>query len=423
MRVSERGKLLRLWRYRWKRCVQFSDSSDEEEFGDIRAALESSRYLSRPTVHFSQHNCPELRSLLSQRPKFFRQQTRMTVQTFVKLLSNVISDRIFHNDSHHMQRHPGIQLYVFLQTMGHDGNGLVTTSISGIQNIGSGTVALYVSRVAQAIRNLHSTLLKWPGPRARERMSARFFAKYGFYSFGILDGTFVYFNQAPAVDPECFFTRKKKSYGMNCQLICDLDWRIIGYVLGWPGCTPDTTAYESSEFFTRSSDFFSQGESLLADKGYCVRSTLTVPYDEPEVQDTPHSSQEQKQLYNDGLKKGRLLIERVNAMLKNRFTWLKGMRFQVKCTEDFHKCNEVVISLLLLHNFMMSELDVWSDGAAPACDEWEHALSEAQANVAAAHAKASSRMTQREQDLYTRLQRHQTFLLWKEKEATNAFFV
>ncbi|MFM1930970.1 MAG: hypothetical protein RL226_273 [Bacteroidota bacterium] len=128
-------------------------------------------------------------------------------------------------------------------------------------------------------------------------------------------------------------------------------------------------------------------------------------------------------MYNDGLKKARLLIERVNAMLKNRFTWLTGMRFQVKSKEDFEKCNEVVVSLLLLHNFMMSELDVWTDGTSPACDDWEHALSEAQSNVAAAHAKAATKMTQREQDLYTRLQRHQTFLLWKENEAANAFFV
>jgi hypothetical protein len=423
MRVSKRAKLLRLWRYRWKRVVQFSDDSDEEEFGDIRAALESSRYMGRPRYYFSQHNCPELSSLLSLRPKYFRQQTRMTQQTFVKFLSALISNPIFHNESHHQQRHPGIQLFVFLQTMGHDGNGLVTISVSGMQNIGDGTVALYVSRVAKAIRDLHSKLLKWPGPRTRKRMSARFFAKFGFYSFGILDGTFVYFNQAPSIDPECFFTRKKKNYGMNCQLICNLDWRIIGYVVGWPGCTPDTTAYESSDFFTRSSEYFSQGESLLADKGYCVRSTLTVPYDEPELQDTLHSTQLQKQLYNDGLKKARLLIERVNAMLKNRFTWLKGMRFQVRCREDFEKCNEIVISLLILHNFMMSELDVWTDGTAPVCDEWLHGFSEAQANVAAGIAKAASNMTQREQDLYTRLQRHQTFLLWKEKEATDAFFV
>jgi hypothetical protein len=345
----------------------------------------------------------------------------MCAQTFLKFLTLLIADPVFQNGSFNAQRHPGVQLYVYLQTVGHDGNGIVVESISGMGNIGDGTVSLYVARVAQAILRLHSKFLKWPGKRARNRMAARFFCKFGFYAVGILDGTFVYFNQAPAIDPECFFTRKKKSYGINCQLMCDLDWHIIGYVVGWPGCTPDTTAYESSKFYTEQTSYFTEGEYLLADKGYCVRHTLTVPYDEPEVQDTPASTAEQKQMYNDGLKRARLLIERVNAMLKNRFTWLKGMRFQVKTEEDFKKCNDIIVSLFVVHNFMMSERDVWSQVDTPECDQWQNTLSEAQANVAAAQAKAAACMTQREQELYTRLQRHQTFLLWKQTQSANSF--
>jgi hypothetical protein len=126
-------------------------------------------------------------------------------------------------------------------------------------------------------------------------------------------------------------------------------------------------------------------------------------------------------MYNDGLKRARLLIERVNAMLKNRFTWLKGMRFQVKTEEDFKKCNDIIVSLFVVHNFMMSERDVWSQVDTPECDQWQNTLSEAQANVAAAQAKAAACMTQREQELYTRLQRHQTFLLWKQTQSANSF--
>jgi hypothetical protein len=422
MKISERGKLLLAWRRRFKRAVQFSDASDEEEFAEVRSALESTRYLSRPKVYLSQHNCPELLKLCLQRPLFFRQQTRMCVQTFLKFLGLLIGDPVFQNESRHAQRHPGVQLYVFLQTVGHDGNGLVVESIAGMANFGDGTVSLYFSRVSEAILRLHSKLLLWPGARARKRMGARFMKKYGFYACGILDGTFVYFNQAPSVDPECFFTRKKKNYGINCQLICDLDWRIIGYVVGWPGCTPDTTAFESSQFFLDQETFFTQGESLLADKGYNVRHALTVPYDEPEVVDTATSTAAQKQLYNEGLKRARLLIERVNAMLKNRFTWLKGMRFQVRGLQDFSKCNDVIVALLLVHNFMMSERDVWSEVDAPDCDAWENALSESQANVAAAQAKAAARMPQRDQELLTRQQRHQTFLQWYDIQQANTFF-
>jgi hypothetical protein len=424
MKLSERQKLLRLWRYRWKRVVQFSDVEDEEEFSDIRAALEVARYLSRPVKCLSQHNSPELSVLLQVRRDYFRQQTRMCQETFLKLLGLIIDDPVFDNDSSCPQRHPGLQLYVYLQVVGHDGNGLVCTSIAGMQSISEGSVSTYTSRVCDALHGLKRKLLRWPKPSARARMSARFFEKFGFYCCGILDGTFVYFNQAPAIDPECFFTRKKKMYGVNCQLICDLDWRIIGFVVGWPGCTPDTTAYESSDFYKEQESYFTPGESVMADKGYNPRATVTVPYDEPEVVDTVHSTADRKREYNDGLKKGRLLIERVNAMLKNRFTWLKGMRLQVKKMEDFAKVNRMIIGLLILHNFMMSKgvRDVWSDVRNPECDEWCNQMSKAQAKFAQARAKATANLTTRDQDLLARVSRESQYLLWKDARAIDSYF-
>ena len=71
---------------------------------------------------------------------------------------------------------------------------------------------------------------------------------------------------------------------------------------------------------------------------------------------------------------------------------------------------------------MMSERDVWSEVDAPDCDAWENALSESQANVAAAQAKAAARMPQRDQELLTRQQRQQTFLHWYDTQEANTFF-
>jgi hypothetical protein len=68
---------------------------------------------------------------------------------------------------------------------------------------------------------------------------------------------------------------------------------------------------------------------------------------------------------------------------------------------------------------------VWSEVDAPDCDAWENALSESQANVAAAQAKAAARMPQRDQELLTRQQRHQTFLHWydiQQIQQANSFF-
>jgi hypothetical protein len=425
MKYSARKRLKWLLYRRWKRACLYSDNSDEEEFGEARAALESSRYLCRSAAHSSQRHCVVLEALLHQKRDFFRQQTRMCQESFLKLLWCIHDDPIFHNMSKNKQRHPGVQLYTFLQVMGHDGNGLCNVAISGHSRMGEGTVSLYVQRVTDAILRIEPRLVKWPGTAARKAMSARFFIQYGLYCVGILDGTFVYFNQAPSIDPHNFFTRKRKMYGLNCQLICDLDWRIIGYVVGWPGCTTDTQAYETSQYFTHETLFFAPGQCVLADKGYTPRLSVCVPYDEPEVITTPDSTADDKSQYNEGIKKGRLLIERVNAMLKNRFTWLKGIRFQVKCREDFEKCNSSVISLFVVHNFMMQQdvMDVWTDIRPARCDEWADSMSEQQANVAHAVAKAASiaKSTKREQELVSRVLRVQQFIEWQTRQMAETY--
>lgn len=417
-KLSARALLKRQLAARWRRAVYFSDSSDEEDFAQARASLEGTRYLARPLRYTTQHNCPQLMALLAMRRDFFRHQTRMCQETFLSLLDLIIDNPSFYSDSLRMQRHPGIQLFAYLQVMGHDGNGLSTTAIAGVLHIGHGTVSLYAQRVASAIRELKQQWARWPNATCRQAMSARFFQTFGFFAFGILDGTFVYFNQAPSVDPHNFFTRKRKMYGLNCQLICDLDWRIIGYVLGWPGCTPDTQAFETSQFHLRSDDFFSKGEFILADKGYTPRLTVCVPYDEPECVGTADSSEDQKRSYNNGLKKGRLLIERVNAMLKNRFTWLKGMRYPVRCTNDFEKINHSIEAVIVLHNFMMSNRikDVWSDVRRPDCDAWASDLAKQQARVAVATAKAAAavRSTKREAELLSRMERVSQYTLWQD---------
>jgi hypothetical protein len=69
---------------------------------------------------------------------------------------------------------------------------------------------------------------------------------------------------------------------MNCQLIVDFDWKIIGYIVGWPGCAQDVTSFEASDFYLNPAQFFSPGESIMADKGYVSRLMLKVPLQQPQ---------------------------------------------------------------------------------------------------------------------------------------------
>jgi hypothetical protein len=212
---------------------------------------------------------------------------------------------------------------------------------------------------------------------------------------------------------------------MNVQLVVDFDWYIIGYIVGWPGCAQDVTSFESSQWFLNPTLFFSPGESILADKGYVVRLMLTVPYDDPELElDSIMDSQLQLRVqFNDGIKRKRIIIERVNARLKNRMAYLKGMRLQARiangggeCHEDFKTINDVTVSCFVLYNFLIRHNDAWeaSDDVQPVSDQFidrQHELQAKQAKILA-RASACAAFSQREHELAAReltVQHHATF--------------
>jgi hypothetical protein len=416
MRVSKRQKLLRFLRARWKLHVILSDDSDAEEMMEVGAALQASRYLIKRPVHNGMKLSLQLRELLAQDAATFRLKTRLCQQTFLILLGLLQSDPIFHNMSHNPQRPVGLQLYCYLVTVGHDGNGQCARIISGDVKVGEGTVTLYVHRVIKAMLNAKDQFIKWPSPEKRKRDSAQTLQDSGFYCFGIIDGTHVYFSQAPAVDANNFYTRKKGLYGMNVQLVVDFNWYIIGYIVGWPGCAQDVTSFESSQWFLDPNRFFAPGESLMADKGYVPRMMLTVPFDDPELVDYElcESARQKRVAFNDGIKKKRILIERVNARLKNRLTSLKGVRLQVRVAQglgddsgqDFKAVNDFTVSCFVLHNFLVQYNDAFEkeEELPPVVDQWCNdfqVILGGQATVLA-RASALALFSQRETELAAR---------------------
>jgi hypothetical protein len=331
------------------------------------------------------------------------------------LLGLLSSDPIFYNESHNPQRPVGVQLYCYMVTVGHDGDGQCSRIIAGDVHIGEGTVSLYVHRVCQALLNIKGRFIKWPSAAKRKRDSAQTLQDSGFYCFGIIDGTHVYFSQAPAVDANNFYTRKKGLYGMNVQLIVDFNWYIIGYIVGWPGCAQDITSFESSQWFLNPSRFFDDGESLMADKGYVPRLMLTVPFDEPELfaAHLDESSRRVRVLFNDGIKKKRILIERVNARLKNRLKSLKGVRLQARVAEgsegsgeDFKAVNDFVVSCFVVHNFLVRHNDAWEkeEDVPPVEDQWANSFQKLLGKQARVLGKVSAlaAISQREQEIATR---------------------
>jgi hypothetical protein len=172
----------------------------------------------------------QLSHLLQQDADLFRKKTRMCKQTFLVALGLISDDAIFHNLSRNPQRPAGIQLYCYAVTIAHQGTGESLGIIAGDLNLGCGTVTSYFHRVCRALLNKVDAFIKWPSASKRRADSAQAMQDCGLYSFGIIDGTHVYFSQAPAVDSHNFFTRKKVSLFMihfvNCRCLTFLSGAI-----------------------------------------------------------------------------------------------------------------------------------------------------------------------------------------------------
>jgi hypothetical protein len=84
MRVSNRQKLLRFLRARWKLHVILSDDSDADDMMEIGAALTASRYLNAP-IHSGMKLSLQLTELLRQDAATFRLKTRLCRDTLITL--------------------------------------------------------------------------------------------------------------------------------------------------------------------------------------------------------------------------------------------------------------------------------------------------------------------------------------------------
>ena len=116
---------------------------------------------------------------------------------------------------------------VTLERLGCDGNG---TSVGRLAHTcGIGTVVLYCKRVVEAIMSMEEEFIRWPDSAERRIIAHRIEEDTGFPGcVGVVDGTHVHFAQRPAIDPECYWTRKHK-YSINATVVCDDKRRILYY--------------------------------------------------------------------------------------------------------------------------------------------------------------------------------------------------
>ena len=115
--------------------------------------------------------------------------------------------------------------------------------------IGEGTVQKISDQVITAICSLEREYLSWYSSSQITEMKARIYQQSGFLNcIGFLDGTTIVFAEKPVKEGEAYYSRKS-DYGINSQIIADLDGYICYIFTGYPASVHDSQCVHNSNLF------------------------------------------------------------------------------------------------------------------------------------------------------------------------------
>ena len=355
-KVSERKKLLKELEHCAKHIIISTplgqeDDSDLDEILEISAALKQCRYLHPRVLDFKKRSMADLLWGYSERN--FRQETRMSKDSFVRIVRCLEKHPIFENNSHRKQTSAWIQCLVVFRRFGCYGNANSLGSNGRNSGFSEGAIVNFVSRVTTALLSIRKQVIKWPNANERVKIKTRFKNDSGVVgAVGIIDGTPVVLSQRPTIDGEVFWSRKS-CYCINLQLVCDDRGLIRWFLTGWPGSVYDNTIFERSQLCTNTNRYFNPGEFIMADSGYALKMHCITPYKQPQASVPYH------QQFNELFSSKRVTIEHVNGQLKNRWASLKGIPTQIRNAGDFKRVNDHITSCCVLHNLLKRLNDEW----------------------------------------------------------------
>ncbi|KNZ62303.1 hypothetical protein VP01_1288g5 [Puccinia sorghi] len=227
----------------------------------------------------------------------FKQEFRMSQESFLKLVLLIEGHPVFHNNSNFPQRPIQDQLTVTLRQMGMFGKGTLVGVLACFFRISEGSVILYCSQVVQAIFSL-------------ERL--------GFESGTRFTG---------------FKNCQKGMYGLATLIFCNEEKQIIYYLMGWPGCSHETHLREDSDRHLQEGKLFSLGQYLLADSGFPTKSNLV-----PAFKTWPHQIPRLQKKFNQHLASLRVCKKHCIGILNGRFQLLQGLRLELTSVESMGWC-------------------------------------------------------------------------------------
>ena len=218
-------------------------------------------------------------------------------------------------------------------------------------HISKGATKYCIKRVLIAVLSMRDSFIIWPNAEERQRIAESFLGLHGFPNcIGAIDGTYVGLCERPSWCGQDYYNRKC-FYGVQAQIICDHNGRILDIYSGWPSSVHDNRVWRNSSIYKNPTSYFSNGQYLVSDSAL-TSSTYIVPAFKCGPGLSLTRGQEH---FNFKLSQARIKIEHVNGLLKERFPILKRMNVKINTNRDVLKVLRIIIACGILHNFLLSD--------------------------------------------------------------------
>ncbi|EGN92798.1 hypothetical protein SERLA73DRAFT_23654, partial [Serpula lacrymans var. lacrymans S7.3] len=202
-------------------------------------------------------------------------------ETFDAILARISNHPIFHNNSNTPQTPVEHQLSMFLNRLGHYGNGATPADIADWAGFSVGTVVNSTNWCMIAILSLHDEVMGPPTQQEKDAAKAWVESQVcAEWRYGCLavDGTNFCLFQKPSYFVETFFDRKS-NYSLNSQIIIlPHNLRIVDYGLGHTGSTHNSSALQDTLISRNHEVILAPGEWLWADSAYPITPWCVAPF-------------------------------------------------------------------------------------------------------------------------------------------------
>lgn len=317
--------------------------------------LEDHRYLDRsflgPTTYVSVSDTKIVEILRPMGVSEFRECFRMSREELRRLYEYVGDHPVFYNDRGRHQRHPMIQLTVFLYRLG-SGNRLSDVQRT-LGRISRGSIIQYTLRATVAIISKFAEVVAWPGPMRRLEIETFFADKYRIPGcVGFIDGSHIILHKSPSfgIEKNAKFWSRKKRYGLLILAVCDEKKRFTYLQTGHYASANDFRAQRSSAIAHKPLELFSGEQYVLGDSGFYCDTYLVPMYRRTSgQQDLPKERAE----FNDHVAKARVKIEHAFGILKQRWLMLNDMHKVLKEQHDLTVAFAIIQAAVVLHNLFI----------------------------------------------------------------------